>query len=255
MNPNTHNNVFPPSQPDEGGAPQMPAPQPTPYSPPEPPQGQGQPYGNQLPEQQYGPPASGHHEQYDFIMKSDGSRKPKSIGLPSTSSTPMRIAILGGGLVVLILAFGIFTSILNRPKVSTAELISLAQTQAELARVAAIGGANGNSQALLNSAYTISLSVGSDNRQLLIYMTKSKIPMTAKTLVLKKNPQTDARLASALTTSTFDSTFSDIIQQQLVNYQKSLKAAYNANPGPNGQKLLAAEYKSATLLLTQAQQH
>jgi hypothetical protein len=219
--------------------------------PPQPPNAGG--YGNQSPEEQYG--GGGPETEYDFIMNPNKPRRQVPIGLPGGGGNmAMRITILAVGLVILVVVGGTIASLLNKPKVSTTDLVSIAQTQSELARIAAIGVVKGNDQSILNSAFTTNISIISDQRQLLIYLAKNNVKLDAKKLTLKKNTQTDARLAAALAASTFDSTFKDILQTQLTSYQRALKAAYNTNPGPNGQKLLAAEYKSAGLLLAQTQQ-
>ena len=267
MNPNTHNNYFPPSEPDDGkqpqgqpqqpyyGPPQMPAPQPPPYGQPQQPPSSKQSYANQLPEQQYGAQGQpGHHELYDFIMKPEPGKKPPRMSLLGNNTMAVRITILGLGVLVLIVAVGSFMTFLNRPKYSTTALVGIAQQQAELVRVAGIVATISQNQKILNSSFTIKLGLGSDEQQLVNYLAKNHTRLDTATLGAKLNKQTNARLNSAVASSTLDSTYIDIIQSQLGSYLHALKAAYTSNPGPNGQKLLSAEYKSASLLLTQTQQ-
>ena len=43
-------------------------------------------------------------------------------------------------------------------------------------------------------------------------------------------------LANAIATSTFDTTFMGIMQNDLTSYAQAVKTAYNANPGPKGNR-------------------
>jgi len=122
-------------------------------------------------------------------------------------------------------------------------------------RVATLATNNASSQATLNSAFTIQLSVSSEEQQLLSYLAKNNVKVSGKTLALRKNAQTDKQLTSAAESSTYDSEFTSIMQTQLTAYQKSIESVLATHPGPTGQQLLKNSDQSATLLLTQLQTH
>lgn len=220
---------------------------------PQPPQSPQQPYYNQLPETHYGDQLGAHSNQYDFIMQ-PGSAARRTMPFPvSSTNKTTKLLIVAAGLVVLVLLFGIVSSLLSKPAPSTADLIKAAQEQTELIRVAHIGDTNAVGATALNNALTTETTLGSANQQLLTYLAKQHVTVSAKTLALTQNKQTDAQLSSALAASTFDTTFEDILQLQLQAYQATLKAAYTANPGPNGRQLLSQQYLGAGLLLEQSQ--
>ncbi|HET6925030.1 MAG TPA: hypothetical protein VFH39_04330 [Candidatus Saccharimonadales bacterium] len=237
--PNTPN---PYQQPPSGQAEQ---PQP-PYQP-----GPQAPIQSQLPQQQYGNP---EHQQYDFIMNR-GQAAARSFALPGSNSKLGRIALVAGIGVVLIILIAVVMSFLNRPTISSVELVNAAQEQSELIRIAGIA-ANDQSaaQSTRNSAQTIQLSLGSAQSDLLGYLALNHIKIGKDVLQQRKDAQTDTELTSAQTAGTFDSTYAQIMQSQLTAYQQTLKAAYAAHPGPRGQKLLSDDYQAAGLLLVQLQQ-
>lgn len=148
----------------------------------------------------------------------------------------------------------IFASLLGGSSSNTAPLVTVAQEQTELVRVASLGAQKASDQSTQNLAYSISLSLTSANAQLLNYMAINHHKLSPKVLTLKHSSQTDRSLEAALSDSTFDSTLTDIIQSDLNSYMQSLKAAYEANPGPKGRQLLSNQYNGAQLLLKQSQQ-
>lgn len=204
--------------------------------------------GPQTPEQQpYNP------RDYGFIV--DPPKTGRSLpGIPLTGGSALkRGLVFGGGIVLLIIIVVIFASLLKSPNKFTA-LTPVAQYQTELVRIASGGENSVSAQPLQNLAYNVSLSLTSDNQQLLTYLGKNGEKLDSKTLALKHSASTDTSLANAKANSTYDSTFAKIIQDDLAGYMQSLKAAYASNPGPNGRKLLNQEYLNAELLLTQSQQ-
>lgn len=219
--------------------PQMIAPQPV--SP------QAQPVAPQQP--------GGVDGSYDFIVNPlKPARKSLSL-LPSGGSTLRRAGIVGAGLAILLIIVIIFASLLGGGSGgSTAALTTVAQEQTELARVATLGTAHASDQTTQNLAYNVSASLTSANGQLLTYLATNHHKLSTKALALRHSAQTDRSLAAALTDSTFDSTFTDIIQSDLNSYMQALQVAYKANPGPKGRALLNSQYQGAQLLLEQSKQ-
>lgn len=206
------------------------------------------------PEHSYGPVANNSehpHAQYEFIM--NPGKAPKSSGVLGLASGSMakRIGILTGGAVVLIVIIIGLASLLGGGKTSTTELVSVVQDQTELIRIAGLGTSDATGQATLNVAYSAQLSLTTSQQQLLNYLVVNHKKVGAKELSLKQNAKTTTDLANALATSTFDSTFNDVMKAQLTSYMQDLKTAYAVSPGPKGRQLLSAEYDGAQLLLQQ----
>jgi hypothetical protein len=230
-----------------------------PYQPP-----QGQPGSPQVmpqqpaspipgPERQYGAPqAAPGQGQYEFIMN---PAKPKrSISLLPGGSLLSRIAIIGGGLVALIILAVILSSVFGNKGSNTQPMIGVAQDQTELVRVATLANSKAESEIAQRTAISVQLSVTSANQALLTYLQNNGTKTGKKQLSLKRDARTDTQLTSAIDSSNFDPVFLQIMQTQLTAYQRDLKAAYAANPGPNGKVLLESQYKAAGMLLTQTKQ-
>jgi hypothetical protein len=111
---------------------------------------------------------------------------------------------------------------------------------------------NSIAQNTINLAYNVNLTITSANKNLLAYLGQGGQKINPKSLTLKHSKSTDTTLASALSSGTYDSTFTGIIQKDLTAYSQALKTAYNSSPGPKGKQLLTTEYNGAQLLLKEA---
>lgn len=100
-------------------------------------------------------------------------------------------------------------------------------------------------------ALTAKLSLTSSQSKLITYLAKNGTKLDAKTLNLKVSTAVDAQLTSSIASSTYDSTFKQIMQSQLEVYLNGLSTAYNQNKGHNGRALLQDDYKQAKLLQLQ----
>lgn len=248
MNPQQYDGQMPPSDPNN--------PPPQSYAG-QPPIQPGQSYSPTvqpaLP-QQPGRQSDAATGSYDFIVNPQKPGKKSFSLLASDSSTLRRAGIAGAGLAILLIIVILFASLLGGNGNNATPLITVAQEQTELARVASLGAQKASGQSTQNLANNVSLSLISANAQLLNYMAINHHKLSPKILSLKHSSQTDHSLEAALADSTFDSTFTDIIQADLNSYIQSLKAAYKANPGPKGRQLLSNQYNGAQLLLTQSYQ-
>ena len=188
------------------------------------------------PNNPYGPaaPPPQPHE-YEFITNSGNtSRKPLSI-LPSGSSTPVRIAIVVGGLLALLILFIIIKGLLSGGG-NTPALINVAQDQQQIIHI--VTNANEQTQTSLsgtnqNFAVTAQAALTSAQAQLVTYTANNGHKVGAKTLSLKLSSNLDSELTTAATNSTYDSTFKETMQTQLTDYQQALRAAY-AQTTPRG---------------------
>jgi len=244
-----------PEQP--GGVPPQPSNEPAPAVPPVVPGQQfpapGQPPAGQ-PVQFPAPPAEPHVDRtpYDFIMNPE---KPGKVPLnPLGSSSKQRVMVLGGGAVLLIIVIVILSSLFKGGGLNAAPLITVAQEQSELVRVAAAGAqasSDDNTQAF---AYSVQLSVTSDQQKLLSYLSSLHHTIKPEVLALKHSTDVDTQLANAQASNTYDATLRTVLQNDLSSYSQSLKAAYASNPGPRGDKILSDEFNAAQLLIQQSKQ-
>lgn len=178
----------------------------------------------------------------------------KKPSLLSGGSKIQRIAIVAGVLTLLLIIGIIFASVIGGGGGNQAPMVTVAQEQTELIRIASQGTQYAVSQKTQNLANNVSVSLTSADNQLLTYLKSNHQKISTKTLALKRNTQTDTTLKNARTDSTFDSAFTDIVQKSLTSYLQSLKAAFDANPGPKGRTLLNTQYNDAQLLLQQSKQ-
>lgn len=206
-------------------------------------------YPPNSPYQQPAPQPSG----YDFITNPAPAPKRGPNLLPSNASAPVRIAIVVGGLFILLILFLIIKGILSGGG-GTPALISVAQEQQEIIHLAT--NATGNTQTGLsttneNFAVTAQASLTSAQQQLITYLANNNHKVKAKALSLKIDASLDQELQTAATNSTYDSTFKQAMQNQLAAYQQALRAAYKQTAGPKGRALLSNQFNASQLLLQQ----
>ncbi len=191
------------------------------------------------------------HNPYEFIISP--TAKPKHLGLrfgnSQNSATKLLLIVAGAGILVIILGV-IITSFMPKSS-STQSLITIAQQQQELMRVAAQGETQATSETTRGLAYTVDLSIGTSQTQILNYLTKHNTKLSVKELGLKQNKNTDATFTAALANSTYDSTFDTVIASQLRTYLSDLRKTYNATSKTDLKQTLDKSYTSGALLLNQ----
>lgn len=209
------------------------------------------------PEQPYTPPAPApepsHPSQYDFIMNG-GQPQPKSkLSLPKgNGSKTQRILILvGGGAVLLVLILMAFSLLTAGSKGQTEQLLTLAQEQTELIRVAGLA----QSEKAVRSSSTqvlaanTSLALQSSNKEVLALLTKAKVKTDDKILALKKSSKTDLALEEAAQNNQYDDVFTGILRTDLKAYQTHVKQLYSTSTNKAQKEVLDAAYRGTTILL------
>ena len=188
-------------------------------------------------------------QTYDFIVNPD--KPPKTPLLTGGSSLAVRVAVVSGGLLVLLIAFIVLKGIIaGSPKLDS--MLTVAQDQQELIHLTTNTGQQQNlSTANQNLAATAQLSLNSAQDQLVNYMTKNGFKVKPKVLTQKVSTSIDTQLTNAATAGTYDQTFQDTIKSQLNTYTDDLKQAYGQISGKNGRALLSSDYNQAQLLLSQ----
>ncbi|HSX29928.1 MAG TPA: hypothetical protein VLE73_05220 [Candidatus Saccharimonadales bacterium] len=197
------------------------------------------------------PPSSGGN--YDFIMNPGKPGKvPRSSRFSSGPlSNPMvvRIILVIGGLVVLLAAASAVQKILFGDKTNTGELIGLTQTETEVARLADMGDKSSD-QTMRNTMVTANLVVLTQRQEITKFMAKHG-GINPKLYVGKRSKTTDTRLTRAKQTSTFDSTYQDIMTSELTDYAKEIKTAHGHALGKTEKDLLNKHYEQTQMIIKQ----
>lgn len=188
---------------------------------------------------------------YDFIMNNGPQQTQGKFNLPSGKSTLQRVLIFGGGLFTLIIIGLIFISFIFGGGGSSEKLLSIAQEQTELIRVADLAK-NERTVRLAttqNLASNVNIGVAASRAQLTPFIKQKGLE---KKLLLKKNTQTDTKLTSAGENNQYDDVFVGIMKTQLATYQSDLQILYNETKDAKQKIVLKNAYDGATLLLKQA---
>lgn len=193
---------------------------------------------------------------YNFIMEPPKPTK-RSL-LPTDAGPALRIGIIVGGALVVLVVFLIMKSLIFSSGGNKQALTTVAQDQQAMIHIvtnATTGGQTQQQAALSASsqsfAVTAQMTLTSAQYQLLTYLKANHTKVSTKTLSLKVDAMTDQQLTAAAANSTYDSTFRQVMQTKLTEYQAALREAYKQTPGPKGRKLLDQEYQASKLLLTQ----
>ncbi len=204
----------------------------------------------QLQDAQTQAPEFNPQQAYDFIDEpiQQQSRGPL---LPTNSSLPMRIAIFGGGLVVLMILFVVIKGFLGGGSSYTA-LLSVTQDQQAIIHLTDNAQKQSDlSESNENFSATANLSLASSRSDLVNYMAKNGKKVNLKELNLKISKTTDTQLVAAASAATYNETYKGIMQKKLTSYMNDLKQAFVETSGPKGQALLNSQYEQAKLLLIQ----
>lgn len=188
---------------------------------------------------------------YQFIV--DSNHKKSSLPTIGNSKQSRLFIVLGGVLILLILGIIIASVLAGASKSGQEEILKATQKQTELIRISEIGLKLAKGSSAKNLATSINLSLKSDQATLLASLKSNGIKVSAKELGLAKNQKTDTLLTSAEQSNKFDDVFIQTIQAQLVDYQKTLKTAYEKTDSKKVRATLQTQYKTAGLLATARQ--
>lgn len=189
--------------------------------------------------------------QYDFILNPTKSSR-KSM-LPGNNGMLMRLFVVLGLIVLIIIVFIIGSSLFSGSS-NVPKLTIVAQQQTEVIRIANLESSIAPSQASQqNRDFTESclLSVTSAQQNLTTFLSKHGVKLGTKVLGLAKNTQTDTTLTNAAAASTFNTAYTNVMQNQLGLYETALKAAYTNTKNTTEKTFLAKDYADAQLLLKQ----
>lgn len=218
-----------------------------------------QPYQPQVPQQPLPPqapqvpqmqqmPQPSPNPQYDFIMNHGQQQQSGRFNLPSGNSPIQRILIFAGGIVGLLIVFLVFMSIIGGGSDRSTQLLSLAQDQTELIRIADLGQSERTVRqpTTKNLAANTSVSIASIQKQTLVLIKDKK---AASKLGLKKSAKTDATLTTAAANNQYDSVFVDLLTTKLKSYRTEIKTLFTSAKSAKEKKVLQDAYNGASLLL------
>jgi flagellar basal body-associated protein FliL len=187
---------------------------------------------------------------YDFILSPEQPTKPQ-FSLPGGGSKLIRIAFIGGALLVLIILFSLLKSLFSS-SADTTPYVSVAQDQQALIQLAQNASLQKDlSTTNKNYTYTASLSLTSAQAELLKYLSSQKHKVDKKKLNLKVSASTSTQLTNALAAGTYNQTYHDLAESKLKTYLNDLDHAYKTSSGPKGRALLKTQTDQAELLLKQ----
>jgi hypothetical protein len=194
-----------------------------------------------------------HQENpYQFIVDTDHNKKKPLV--PRGDSKRARIFIVVGGALLLLVAGIIVAALIsNAANAGKADLLKVAQKQAELVRISELGMTRAQGSSAKNLATTVNLSLQSDQATLIASLKSAGVKVSLKELALGKNPKTDTALTTAEQANKFDEVFTETIQTQLLDYQKSLKTAYDKASSTKLKQTLSDQFNTAGLLATAKQ--
>lgn len=191
-------------------------------------------------------------DRYAFIMDPSKPPRKRLLNGGAGNSMAVRLLIVVAGVFVLLVIFVFILKALGGDKgtFNKAAMLSVAQDQAELVHLSTGGVQNSVSQDNKNFSITTQLSSSSQQAALLTYLQSHGYKPGSKQLALKQSAATDSQLSAALTASTFDPTYREVMKSELETYQKDLSTAYNTADS-KAKALLSADYNGAGLLLEQ----
>lgn len=197
------------------------------------------------PYQQYQAPTPGGNP-YEFIMN-PGKPPKKKIGLGGGNFMFTLILIIGGAIIFMII-LAIIANSIGGSKFSKSDLIGMAQTEQELSRVSQAASTNATQQTTKNFAVTIQFTMITQQQRVLALLKKNGVKVGTKELALKQNATTDQQLASAKSTSTYDLTYSQLMQTQLTDYANAVKTL-NGKAASKAESDMTSDFYTQTQLL------
>jgi hypothetical protein len=204
------------------------------------------PFQPQPPQQpQPMPPAN---DPYHFILNPE--QPSQSRKLPRPRGILMLVALLAVVVIVLVILVAIFRG----GGADTKPFVTLLQEQQEIIRISSAQGRSLQKQNVKNFVTNTELSMTSDQAKLKTFLGKNGVKVSSKQLAALASTTTDARLESAVSSSTLDATMVEVLQKELTDYQATLSQTYKATSVKSTRALLTELNNNANLLLTQSKQ-
>lgn len=189
-------------------------------------------------------PTTTGHNPYEFILSAQPP-KPSKFG---SGSLAKRILLVCVGLGLLAVIAMVAMNLLGSKGVSREQLVTIAQQQQEIVRIAQTANSQATGQATKDIATTIDLSVNTDQQKLLEYGSKINIKIDKKQLNLKKDTKTDAFLDNAQASSTYDAAWRQTMQTMIASYKSNLTTLFDSTESKSLKDILNKSFNNATLI-------
>ncbi len=173
---------------------------------------------------------------YSYILNSPTPPKRNFLNSPKNTKVVAVLFVLVV-LTVVIVGLTIFRSLSTK---DYTDVLGLAQRQNEIVRVAELGLTNAHDPATLNYAATIRNVTASEQYSTTEFLKKKGVGDVTKKIGLKKDTATDKALTTAQQTNTYDTVFTEKINQLLLDYQKATRAVKGTNDSTSEKNLFTA---------------
>jgi hypothetical protein len=184
---------------------------------------------------------------YSFIMNPD--KPPRKPLFPGGRSVIGRLALVLIGLFIILIVFVVIRGFFSN-NTNMEMFVSLAQKQQEIIHLTTNAAEQDDlPETTRNFVVTAQLSLSSTQKELLTYMDSNGSGINTKLLNQTVNAGLDEELAAAVSNSSYDRVFREILKEQLVDYQQALERTFDNTDGPNGQKILEDAFQESELLL------
>lgn len=182
---------------------------------------------------------------YDFI--NNPPKPPKKALFLGGGGKSTWVLLAGGlGLFAVILLLG---SLFFGGDSDKDALLPVAQKQSEIIAISELGVEDAGTNQTKGLAMTVGLSVTTEQQQLVALMYKNG-KVKRKEFAAQPSAEVTTQLENAQKNGRFDEVFTNVINDELTEYQRELKTANNAVSGPKAKALLAKDFESAGLLLS-----
>jgi hypothetical protein len=195
---------------------------------------------------------NGHsgHNPYEFIVNPNTPKHSK-FSFGGGSSFGLRLAIVGAGLVVLMIIIGVLMSSLG-PKSTTPDLEAIAQRQQEIIRIAAGASQQAAGQDTKNFASNVQITVGSSQTEVLNYLAGRGVKMKSKQLALDQNPKIDTYLTDAASANNYDGALAQTLSDELQTYEALLQKTFKETSSKQTRTVLQDCFTTTAGLQAQA---
>jgi hypothetical protein len=188
----------------------------------------------------------GHPSQYDFITNPAKTAKKPPLLSKNNRSGLIKLVLIVLGVLVLITAAA---SMLFGGDSNRETLLTVARKQSQIISIAESGADKAGSNQAKALALSTQLTITTDQWALINQLTKNGGKVKGKEYSSAPSSQVTSELATAERNGRFDEVFSNIIKQQLTEYQRDLQAANTALDSKTAKIMIAKDYENAGLLL------
>ncbi len=180
-------------------------------------------------------------------MNSGGTGQKPKIARTGGSKLPL---IIGGAVIAIIIIVVIIANLGGSS--ATPRLLSIAQQQTEISRVAALNFENLTTSSAKNFAINTNLTMLSTQSSYLKFLASNGSGVDPKDLTTTKNSQTDTLLSAAAENGTLDSATKTELVNELTKYQQTLKTAYDESTSTVAKTEYKLLFDEAALLIEQS---